>query len=75
MQTSINTGPRGPIRLAQGIQAFIGVGREWLADVTQVSVLSLFQLLYFVFVITVFSHGLLNNDWLSNYFFTVKMIL
>ncbi|KAE8648057.1 uncharacterized aarF domain-containing protein kinase At5g05200, chloroplastic [Cucumis sativus] len=35
VQTSINTGPRGPIRLAQGIQAFIGVGREWLADVTQ----------------------------------------
>ncbi|KAL0539793.1 hypothetical protein IC582_024012 [Cucumis melo] len=34
VQTSINTGPRGPIRLAQGIQAFIGVGREWLADVT-----------------------------------------
>ncbi|XP_023535612.1 uncharacterized aarF domain-containing protein kinase At5g05200, chloroplastic [Cucurbita pepo subsp. pepo] len=35
VQTSINTGPRGPIRLAQGIQAFIGVGREWLADVTK----------------------------------------
>ncbi|KAA0067028.1 putative aarF domain-containing protein kinase [Cucumis melo var. makuwa] len=34
VQTSINTGPRGPLRLAQGIQAFIGVGREWLADVT-----------------------------------------
>lgn len=40
VQTSINTGPRGPLRLAQGIQAFIGVGREWLADVTQVLVLS-----------------------------------
>lgn len=39
VQTSINTGPRGPIRLAQGIQAFIGVGREWLADVTKVSIL------------------------------------
>lgn len=42
VETSINTGPRGPIRLAQGIQAFLGVGREWLADVTKVSVLSLF---------------------------------
>nr|KAJ0220965.1 hypothetical protein LSAT_V11C200097220 [Lactuca sativa] len=29
VQTSINTGPRGAVRLAQGIQAVIGVGSEW----------------------------------------------
>ncbi|KAM7256824.1 hypothetical protein ACFE04_012565 [Oxalis oulophora] len=32
LQTSLNTGPRGAIRLAQGIQAFLGVGAEWLTD-------------------------------------------
>lgn len=37
LQTSINTGPRGALRLAQGIQAFVGVGGEWLADVSRVS--------------------------------------
>ncbi|KAI7749307.1 hypothetical protein M8C21_023642 [Ambrosia artemisiifolia] len=35
VQTSINTGPRGAIRLAQGIQAVIGVGGEWLAELSQ----------------------------------------
>ncbi|KAF5736494.1 hypothetical protein HS088_TW14G00637 [Tripterygium wilfordii] len=35
VQTSINTGPRGALRLAQGIQAFIGVGGEWLTDVSK----------------------------------------
>ncbi|OAY46416.1 uncharacterized aarF domain-containing protein kinase At5g05200, chloroplastic [Manihot esculenta] len=35
IQTSINTGPRGAIRLAQGVQAFLGVGGEWLADVSK----------------------------------------
>ncbi|KAJ7965166.1 ABC1 family kinase [Quillaja saponaria] len=35
VQTSINTGPRGAIRLAQAIQAFVGVGTEWLADVSK----------------------------------------
>ncbi|XP_062143595.1 uncharacterized aarF domain-containing protein kinase At5g05200, chloroplastic-like [Alnus glutinosa] len=35
VQTSVNTGPRGAIRLAQGLQAFIGVGGEWLADVSK----------------------------------------
>ncbi|KAJ9160487.1 hypothetical protein P3X46_025885 [Hevea brasiliensis] len=35
IQTSINTGPRGALRLAQGIQAFLGVGGEWLADVSK----------------------------------------
>ncbi|KAE7996472.1 hypothetical protein FH972_001193 [Carpinus fangiana] len=35
VQTSVNTGPRGAIRLAQGIQAVIGVGGEWLADVSK----------------------------------------
>ena len=37
VQTSITTGPRGALRLAQGIQAFLGVGSEWLADVSNVS--------------------------------------
>ena len=37
IQTSINTGPRGPLRLAQGIQAVVGVGTEWLADVSKVT--------------------------------------
>lgn len=41
VQTSINTGPRGALRFAQGIQAFIGVGGEWLADVSKVDVYSL----------------------------------
>uniref|UniRef100_A0A2P2KPK5 AarF domain-containing protein kinase n=1 Tax=Rhizophora mucronata TaxID=61149 RepID=A0A2P2KPK5_RHIMU len=36
VQTSIDTGPRGALRLVQGIQAFVGVGREWLADVSKV---------------------------------------
>lgn len=36
VQTSINTGPRGAIRLAQGVQAVIGVGGEWLSDVSKV---------------------------------------
>ncbi|KAJ4824477.1 hypothetical protein Tsubulata_017046 [Turnera subulata] len=35
VRTSINTGPRGAIRFAQGIQAVIGVGSEWLTDVSQ----------------------------------------
>jgi hypothetical protein len=41
VQTSVNTGPRGAIRLAQGIQAVIGVGGEWLADVSKVPLLHL----------------------------------
>ncbi len=44
IQTSINTGPRGAIRLAQGIQAVVAVGGEWLADVAQVLGLHLFIL-------------------------------
>lgn len=36
VQTSINTGPRGAIRVTQGIQAVIGVGSEWLTDVSKV---------------------------------------
>lgn len=35
VQTSINTGPRGAVRLAQGIQAVIGVGSEWLTELSQ----------------------------------------
>ncbi|KAB1217570.1 hypothetical protein CJ030_MR3G002717 [Morella rubra] len=35
VQTSINTGPRGALRLAQGIRAFLGVSGEWLADVSK----------------------------------------
>lgn len=35
VQTSISTGPRGALRLAQGIQAVIGVSGEWLADVSK----------------------------------------
>ncbi|XP_022764879.1 uncharacterized aarF domain-containing protein kinase At5g05200, chloroplastic [Durio zibethinus] len=35
VQTSISTGPRGALRLAQGIRAFVGVGGEWLADVSR----------------------------------------
>lgn len=36
VQTSINTGPRGAVRLAQGIQAVRGVGSEWLTELSQV---------------------------------------
>ena len=36
IQTSINTGPRVALRLAQGVQAVVGVGSEWLADVSKV---------------------------------------
>ena len=42
VQTSIDTGPRGVFRLAQGVQAFIGVGQEWLADVSKVTAVCLF---------------------------------
>ncbi|VVB13300.1 unnamed protein product [Arabis nemorensis] len=35
VQTSINTGPRGALRLVQGVQAFVGVGGEWLNDVSK----------------------------------------
>lgn len=35
VQTSINTGPRGALRLAQGVQAVLGVGSEWLGDVSR----------------------------------------
>ncbi|XP_004490510.1 uncharacterized aarF domain-containing protein kinase At5g05200, chloroplastic [Cicer arietinum] len=35
VQTSVDTGPRGVLRLAQGVQAFIGVGQEWLTDVSK----------------------------------------
>lgn len=37
VQTSIDTGPRGALRMAQGIQAVIGVGGEWLADISRVT--------------------------------------
>jgi len=37
VETSLNTGPRGVLRLAQGVQAFIGVGQEWLTDVSKVT--------------------------------------
>ena len=37
LQTSVSTGPRGALRMVQGIQAFIGVGGEWLADVSKVT--------------------------------------
>ncbi|KAJ0985406.1 hypothetical protein J5N97_003762 [Dioscorea zingiberensis] len=35
LQTSISTGPRGAFRLAQGIQAVLTVGGEWLTDVSK----------------------------------------
>lgn len=40
VQTSIKTGPRGAIRLAQGIQAVVGVGSEWLTDVSKATTVS-----------------------------------
>lgn len=43
VQTSINTGPRGALRLAQGIQAVIGVGGEWLTELSQVYSIFSFQ--------------------------------
>lgn len=38
VETSLNTGPRGVLRLAQGVQAFIGVGQEWLTDISKVTI-------------------------------------
>ncbi|XP_049396715.1 uncharacterized aarF domain-containing protein kinase At5g05200, chloroplastic isoform X1 [Solanum stenotomum] len=35
VQTSLSTGPRGALRLAQGVQAVVGVGSEWLQDVSK----------------------------------------
>ncbi|XP_074286457.1 putative aarF domain-containing protein kinase At5g05200, chloroplastic [Silene latifolia] len=35
LQTSVNTGPRGALRLVQGVQAFAGVSGEWLTDVSK----------------------------------------
>lgn len=49
VQTSINTGPRGALRLAQGIQAVIGVGSEWVADASKV-VLSDYLLIFFLII-------------------------
>ncbi|MCD7448009.1 hypothetical protein HAX54_036829 [Datura stramonium] len=37
VQTSLNTGPRGALRLAQGVQAVVGVGTEWLQDVSKMA--------------------------------------
>ncbi|WZY80061.1 hypothetical protein YC2023_026445 [Brassica napus] len=37
VQTSINTGPRGALRLVQGVQAFVGVGGEWLNDISKLT--------------------------------------
>ncbi|XP_013724205.1 uncharacterized aarF domain-containing protein kinase At5g05200, chloroplastic isoform X2 [Brassica napus] len=37
VQTSINTGPRGVLRLVQGVQAFVGVGGEWLNDISKLT--------------------------------------
>ena len=53
IQTSINTGPRGALRLAQGIQAVIGVGSEWLADVSKVTAFQFFSW-YFIVKSTLF---------------------
>ncbi|XP_020584401.1 uncharacterized aarF domain-containing protein kinase At5g05200, chloroplastic [Phalaenopsis equestris] len=35
VRTSVNTGPRGALRLAQGVQAVILVGGEWLNDISK----------------------------------------
>ncbi|PRQ59655.1 putative cadmium-transporting ATPase [Rosa chinensis] len=35
VRTSLSTGPRGALRMAQGIQAFIGVGGEWLTEASK----------------------------------------
>uniref|UniRef100_M4CNR0 ABC1 atypical kinase-like domain-containing protein n=1 Tax=Brassica campestris TaxID=3711 RepID=M4CNR0_BRACM len=40
VQTSINTGPRGVLRLVQGVQAFVGVGGEWLNDISKLTSVS-----------------------------------
>ncbi|XP_059300823.1 uncharacterized aarF domain-containing protein kinase At5g05200, chloroplastic [Lycium ferocissimum] len=37
VQTSLNTGPRGALRLAQGVQAVVGVGSEWLQDISKMA--------------------------------------
>ncbi|CAN4123410.1 unnamed protein product [Withania somnifera] len=37
VKTSLNTGPRGALRLAQGVQAVVGVGTEWLQDVSKMA--------------------------------------
>lgn len=37
VQTSVETGPRGALRLVQGVQAFLGVGQEWLTDASKVN--------------------------------------
>lgn len=62
IQTSINTGPRGVVRLAQGVQAVIGVGSEWLADVSKLTSVqfplwpSSWNMHYFMFVNFLFYH-------------------
>lgn len=54
VQTSINTGPRGVLRLAQGLQAVVGVGQEWLQDVSKVPTILLFSFTNFVPMILLF---------------------
>lgn len=50
VQTSLKTGPRGALRLAQGVQVAVGVGSEWLADLSKVWHLNLFYLSQFLFI-------------------------
>ena len=48
LQTSISTGPRGAFRMAQGIQAVLGVGGEWLNDLSKVWLLLFYTLIFFL---------------------------
>jgi hypothetical protein len=45
LQTSISTGPQGAFRIEQGIQAVLGVGGEWLNDLSKVRLLLFYTLI------------------------------
>ena len=62
IRTSINTGPRGAFRLAQGIQAVISVGGEWLADISKVMVFSIISPLPFSCILISRLHMFMSVD-------------
>lgn len=51
LHTSISTGPRGAFRMAQGIQALLGVGGEWLNDFSKVVARFILLLLFLLILV------------------------
>ena len=56
---AVSTGPRGAIRFAQGIEAFVTVGGEYLFQLLRVS-----HLLHFSHEMQVINHSKRLSEWL-----------